>query len=252
METRAGAPRTDVRLLEIRVADDPAAWAGAGFTVADDVVWVGAVALRLTGRPDDGPRGITGWTVSGLTVTDGHLDGVPTDCRAERDQPAPPTTQHAHPNGVTRLDHVVVLTPDLDRTIAAAEAAGLDLRRIRETTSYGSPMRQAFFKLGPVVLEVVSGDTGTGLPATDAPATFFGLAADVDDLDVTAAVLGEGLGAIKVAVQDGRRIATVRHKHLGLSVAVAVMDDHGSHRDDPDAVATPDRSAEGTTGDGAR
>ena len=32
-------------------------------------------------------------------------------------------------------DHVVVLTPELDRTLAALEAAGLELRRIRDTTS---------------------------------------------------------------------------------------------------------------------
>jgi len=28
-------------------------------------------------------------------------------------------------------------------------------------------------------------------------------------------------------VQPGRRIATLRHRRLGLSVATAVMDDHG-------------------------
>jgi catechol 2,3-dioxygenase-like lactoylglutathione lyase family enzyme len=236
METPADQPRTDARLLEIQVADDPAAWHAAGFTVTEGLVWVGEVAIRPTGRPADGRRGITGWTVTGLTVTDGRLDGLATDDHPEWDGATLPNSPVVHANGVTGLDHVVVLTPDLDRTITAVEAAGLDLRRIRDTTSYGSPMRQAFFKLGPVVLEVVSGDTGTGLPAADAPATFFGLAVDVDDLDATAAVLGEGLGSVKVAVQDGRRIATLRHKHFDLSVAVAAMDDH----------------AERTTGDGAR
>ena len=41
------------------------------------------------------------------------------------------------------------------------------------------------------------------------------------------AVLGDGLGSIKPAVQDGRRIATIRHKTYGLSVAVALMDERG-------------------------
>ncbi len=230
METRADQARTPARLIEIQIADDPAAWAAAGFTVDRDRVAVGPVAIRLTGTTgDEGRRGITGWTVSGLTITDGSLDGLPTDCRSEvkqRGDTTSPGEPEPHPNGVTGLDHVVVLTPDLDRTIAAAEAAGLDLRRIRDTRSNGSPMRQAFFKLGPVVLEVVSGDVGAGLPAAEAPATFFGLAVDVDDLEATAAVLGDGLGRIKPAVQRGRRIATLRHRALGLSVPVAAMDDH--------------------------
>ena len=36
---------------------------------------------------------------------------------------------------------------------------------------------------------------------------------------------GEHLGRIKDAVQPGRRIATLRHRDLGLSVAIAFMDD---------------------------
>ncbi len=227
--TRATEPdATTPRLVELQIADDPQVWADAGFTVTDGVARVGTVDLRLVGRAEDGPRGVVGWTLAGVAVADGHLDGLPThlaDPPAGTDA-AEPATGPTHPNGVTGLDHVVVLTPDLDRTLAALDAAGLDLRRIRDTTSYGSPMRQAFFRLGPTVLEVVSGDTGSGLPAADVPAAWFGLAVDVADLDQTAALLEDGLGTIKVAVQDGRRIATLRHKALGMSVAVAAMDDH--------------------------
>jgi hypothetical protein len=81
--------------------------------------------------------------------------------------------------------------------------------------------------LGPVVLEVVSGDVGGGAPAEAAPATWFGLAISVADLDETATHLGDGLGRIKPAVQPGQRIATVRHQAYGMSVAVAAMDHHG-------------------------
>jgi len=231
MEGAADSNRHEARLVEIQVADDPAAWEAAGFAVAGDRAAIGPVAIRLTGRPDEGQqRGITSWTVSNLAISDGSLDGLRTSCRSEvsADGAHPATGEPApHPNGVTGLDHVVVLTPDLERTIAAVEAAGLDLRRIRETTANGSPMRQAFFKLGPVVLEVVSGDVGSGVPAAEAPATFFGLAVDVDDLDRTATELGEGLGRIKPAVQAGRRIATIRTKAFGVSVPVAAMDHHG-------------------------
>ena len=233
-----------VRLVEVQVADDPAAWAAAGFTTHGDLVQVGPVALRLTGRPADGARGVTGWTVAGLDVASGHIDGLPTTGRSEvsaprttgpgvepppggEPSPAEPTEHPTHPNGVIGLDHVVVLTPDLERTIAAVEATGLDLRRIRETSANGSPMRQAFFKLGPVVLEVVSGNVGTGVPVDAAPATFFGLAMDVDDLDISAQALGEHLGRTKPAVQPGRRIATLRHRPLDLSVPIALMDRRG-------------------------
>ena len=210
-------------LASLQVADEPEAWAAAGFTVEDATVRLEAVTIELVGRSDD-RRGIVGWTLTGVDLPGGSLDGLPTAIAPSAPQPI---SQPTHANGATKLDHVVVLTPDLDRTIAACESAGLDLRRIRDTTSYGSPMRQAFFRLGPTILEVVSGDTGTGQPADDAPASWFGLAVDVADLDQVAVLLGDLLGTIKGAVQEGRRIATLRHKDLGMSVAVAAMDDHG-------------------------
>jgi hypothetical protein len=237
----------DARLVELVVADDPGPWRDAGFTVADDgTLRLGDVSVRLVGAPDDpdAPRGIVRWRVAGLAVDDGDLDGLPTEVVEAVDETTPAPASEPHPNGVFRLDHVVVLTPDLDRTLAALGAAGLELRRIRDTTSYGSPMRQAFFRLGPTILEVVSGDTGTGIPAAEAPATWFGLAVDVDDLDATRAVLGDGLGDAKEAVQEGRRIATFRHRQLGLSVAVAAMDDLGDCDDCDDDDGEPGGSGD--------
>ena len=222
-----GSDAATPRLVELAVADEPDAWRDAGFSVEGAVVDLAGVRVRLVGRADAGPGGIVGWTLAGVAAADGSLDGLPTALVGDEPAPGPDGSVPPHPNGCTGLDHVVVLTPDLDRTLAALDAAGLDLRRIRDTTSYGSPMRQAFFRLGPVILEVVSGDTGSGVPAADAPASWFGLAIDVADLDETAAVLGEGLGSIRDAVQEGRRIATLRHRPLGLSVAIAAMDDHG-------------------------
>jgi len=228
------------RIVELLVADAPDSWAAAGFTVTGDAVILSGVRIRLTGEPADGPRGITGWTLSGLAIADGTLDGLPTGSvetaiPGELPDDEPPAGT-AHPNGAIGIDHVVVTTPDLERTIAACETAGLDLRRIRDAEGNGQPMRQAFFKLGSVVLEVVSGNLGSGVPATEAPATFFGLAVDVDDLDQTAAVLGEGLGRVKTAVQRGRRIGTIRHRHVGMSVAIAAMDDHAGRTSRTDSV----------------
>jgi hypothetical protein len=124
----------------------------------------------------------------------------------------------AHPNGVVALDHLVITTPDHDRTIKAFEAAGYDLRRVRETGSYGAPMRQAFFKHGSVILEVVS----PAEPSGDGPARLWGLAWTCADLDATAAYLGDRLHPAKDAVQEGRRIATL-DKAAGSTVPMAFM-----------------------------
>lgn len=213
------------RLISVTVADDPAAWEAAGFTVVEGSVTVGGTRIELVGRAEHrSERGIRGWTISGLDSPegDGSIDGLPTTFAAAAEDPGG-TAQHR--NGTTGIDHVVVITPDLDRTISAFAGVGLAVRRMRETESYGAPMRQAFMRLGPVVLEVVGGHEGSGQTAEEAPADWFGLALDVADLDATATLLGEGLGGIKAAVQEGRRIATIRHREFGMSVATALMDD---------------------------
>ena len=45
----------------------------------------------------------------------------------------------------------------------------------------------------------------------------------VEDLDALVALYGPAMGQVKEAVQPGRRIATLRHKELGLSVPTAFM-----------------------------
>jgi hypothetical protein len=197
-------------IAELVIADDAAAWTELGFAVRDGASHVGSIRLRFAG-PVAG-EGIVAWSVHGLRSTD--LDGLATHLAPE----APPTDHApAHPNGVLGLDHVVVFTPDLERTNAALERAGLDLRRIREAETPDGPMRQAFFRLHNAVLEVVSG------PKVDpGPAWFWGLVAAVADLDAVAARLGDRLGPVRDAVQPGRRIATVRPA-AGLGVPLALM-----------------------------
>lgn len=45
-------------------------------------------------------------------------------------------------------------------------------------------------------------------------------------IDATADLLGEHVGRVKDAVQPGRRIATLRHRELGMSVNTAVISPH--------------------------
>lgn len=129
-----------------------------------------------------------------------------------------------HPNGIVRIDHVVVRSGDSDRTVAEFERAGLDVRGERSTNSYGSPMRQTFLWAGDVIVELIAPDAGE--PRTDEPTSIFGLALSAADLDATSAYLGELLGTPKAAVQPGRRIAGLRGAKVGISVPVAVMSPH--------------------------
>ena len=193
---------------ELVVADDPGPWEQLGFAVEDGTARVGTVRLRFAGG--DAGRGLVSWSLRELATTE--LDGLATT-RSTGEQANPAS----HPNGVVRVDHVVVLTPDLERTLAALEAAGIELRRVRDAGTAERPLRQGFFRLGEVILEVVG---GAPEPGADKPAGFWGIVFVTEDIDRLAAQLGEQLGSVKAAVQPGRRIATVRSSAgLGLPVA---------------------------------
>ena len=160
-----------------------------------------------------GEGGIVGWSLRGAQGTE--LDGLATT-------DAPPEqleTAARHPNTAVRVDHLVVFTPELKRTIAAFEGAGIGLRRIREPDEPGPPVRQAFFRLGEVICEVVE-----NARAPEGPAVFWGITFAVADLDRCADLLGPRMGEIHDAVQPGRRIATAR-RDANLAIPVAFIDE---------------------------
>jgi hypothetical protein len=200
---------------EITVADAPAAWSALGFAVDDGICVLGDVRIGLAGS--EAGKGLTGWSLR--EIESAELDGLPT----KRSDRQPPDEPRAHPNGVAALDHVVAITPALERTVAALESAGLDLRRIREEPTPAGAPRQAFFRLGATILEVVQQPPDAiGPGGSDRPAFFWGLAFVAPDLDATVAELGERVGEIRPAVQPGHRIATLR-RSAGLSVPVALI-----------------------------
>jgi len=228
---------------EITLADRPDGWAALGFDVAGDVCQLGAVRLRFV-EPQQGGQeraGILGWSLrdvrSAALSAEGELplrggcDGLATTVS----HTPVPADAPAHPNGVLAIDHVVVMTPALDRTVAALRAAGLDLRRIREQPTPAGAPRQAFFRLGREILEVVQ--EPAEIVARDGgprrPAHFWGLALLVEDIQRTAESLAPHVSEVRAAVQPGRRIATVR-RSAGLAVPLALM----SAAERPDAGRT--------------
>jgi hypothetical protein len=194
------------RLVELRVGDPPERWAALGFAVGDDGSCdIGGVRLALGGPG----RGIVSWAIHGIDPDTEAIDGLPTAATPRRVQ-----TSVTHPNGAVGIDHVVVTTPDFDRSVAAFERAGMQLKRIRDAGGF----RQGFRRLGPTILELVEART----EPVDGRAGFWGLVVVAADLEVLAARLGDRLGEIRDAVQPGRRIATLRAS-AGLTPNVAFM-----------------------------
>jgi catechol 2,3-dioxygenase-like lactoylglutathione lyase family enzyme len=210
-------PDSRPTLDELILGDAPEPWRAVGFAVEGDVCVLSGTRLRLSGEDPGG--GLRGWSLRDLASTE--LDGLPTRSSVE----PPPAPGPAHPNGVTGLDHVVAITPDLERSVAALERAGLDLRRIREEPTPAGAPRQAFFRLGDPILELAQEpkeaiERGGG---RDRPAFFWGLALTAPDLETSVARLGtELLSGPRDAVQPGRRIATLR-REAGLGLPVALI-----------------------------
>jgi hypothetical protein len=205
------------RVEWLTVDGDPALWRSLGLVVTDDgLVPLHGTSLRIV-APIEGPTApaLAGWAVSGLDVESGtriDVDGLPTLAVSSTGP-----VYADHPNGAVGLDHVVVMTSDLERTSAAiATATGCELKRIREVGT----MRQGFHRIGAggLIVELVERPD-----VPDGPAAFWGVVINVDDLDVACELLGpDRVSAPKDAVQPGRRLATVR-ADVGLGLPVALM-----------------------------
>ena len=204
----------EYQLHTILIGDSPLPWAEAGFTVDDDRVRIGMTTLHLVGGKQ---RGINAVGISGLA---GQIDGLNCDAASVDARPG------THPNHVDGIDHLVVMSPAIDRTTATLAAAGIEARRQRAFSMEGKARRQCFFWLGDVILELIGSDD---VEATG-PARFWGLALSCEDLDAAAAQLGARLGQPVPAVQRGRSIATMCTREHGISVPLALMTPHHQQR----------------------
>jgi hypothetical protein len=199
-------------LRTLVVGDEPSAWARAGFAVTGDETSIGAVGIRLAGGDR---RGVVAWERSG--IGDGSIDGI-LSIGTER----PPARPVEHPNLAVRVDHVVITTPDLGRTLAALQAFGFEPRRHRDVPGAEPARRQVFLWAGEAILEVV----GPIEPAGGKPASIWGLALASDNMEQTVTTLGPAVSQPRPAVQPGRTIATLDTTNLDISVSLAFMSAH--------------------------
>lgn len=177
------------------------------------------VSLALRIDPFREP-GFHAWSWTGLTT--GEIDGIAVRehvAIADGALVAETSPVNGHDTfalDVMGVDHVVVMTPDLLRTSEAlAHATGAPLKRVREA---GDSMRQAFHRVGDVLVEIVSSPQ-----VPEGPARLWGFVLRVRSLDAAADHLGpDVLSPPKPAVQEGRMIATFRQA-AGLGVPVALM-----------------------------
>jgi hypothetical protein len=206
---------SSARIGELVIGGSRANWAQVGINFSQDGVFaIGELVLRLN---ESLLPGLHSWALSNINSTISSIDGIPTTEVLVATRPAQIESREfvLQPLGI---DHVVVNTPDLERTSRALhEATGAELKRIRDA---GNGMRQGFHRLGDVIVEIVSTPampTGT--------ASLWGFVVNVADVNDVAAYLGpDVLSPPKPAVQKNRLIATFRGA-VGLGVPVALMSD---------------------------
>ena len=232
------------RIEDITVADEPERWRALGFDVAEQGCQLGEVLIRFEpdgkkdvsgdARQEWASSGIRSWSLAGLASADG-LDGLPTPCSAA---PSPRSPVRAgadpHPNGVIAIDHVVAVSPSFERSVERFVAAGMELRRVREEPTPAGAPRQAFFRLGHEILEMVEEPEHVVAAKGGAqrPVRFWGLALLVQDLDQAVEHLAPHVGEPRAAVQPGRRIATLR-RSAGLSFPLALITPAPARGDSP-------------------
>ena len=175
------------QLTTVVVGDEPGSWATAGFTVHDDRVRIGSTTIVCD--PGVG-YGIATVGIDGLTDT---VDGLPIGLVE-----APVTPAAEHDNRVTGFDHLVAMSPSIDRT------AG---RRSMPACNGAEPAasRWAARPADRTSSLVMSFSNSSGSTVPGAGDDILGPALECDDLGFAARRLGEALGTVKDAVQPGRR-----------------------------------------------
>ncbi len=194
------------RITQLTVGGSSAAWSSLGFSLDDSCCAFGDVVVRID---SDHEPGFVSWTLGDVVVSE-PPDGLMTTF----DDRCVSVASASSILDVVGIDHVVVMTNDLERTTSAiARVTGEPLKRVREA---GDGIRQGFHRLGSVIVEVVEN-------VRVAQTHLWGFVLTVNNLDDVVAHVGpDVIGPPRDAVQPGRRIATIR-SGVGLGVPVALI-----------------------------
>ncbi len=161
-------------------------------------------------RADDGRT--REWIGAGLAPK--ATGGLRLLLMAEASPPWPLATLAAEAP-VTELDHVVVMTPNVDRALAIYGAKlGLDLRLDRENPKWNA--RQLFFKVGGTVIEMAAKIGGA---PTDEPDRSGGLAwrvAEPHAAQARIAAAGFDVSEVRTGRKPGTHVFTVRNAPAGV------------------------------------
>lgn len=202
-----------MRINEITIADDPAAWRALGFNVENDSVTIGeSYTVNLVG----GDGGVTSWTL-GVDGKEGSTTVTPRGMSvtiAEARKPEGPTN---HEIGITNSAKAIVWTADTSASVIALQEA---------IPEFGPPARDALhkgthFAIWPlddtdVGLEVVCLDPDQG---DDAVAALFFV---VEDFDKAVERMGVA-NLIPEDVYGGRRRVIIK-PGMGVSLRVHFLE----------------------------
>ena len=191
--TRAKSPQ----LSELWLPGALSVWESLGFDLRGNGFVIGEVACSV-GEP------AASWSFRGVHGEAATVGAIET--RRSAASPASPAVA-AHPNGATKIDHVVVVSGAPARTTEQLESLGLVGKGLRTLGSGVASQSQSFFWTGDVLIELVGPTTVAGQDRDDA--FIWGITFVVPDFDRLNDVAGELLSQPKQAVQEGRRIITV-------------------------------------------
>jgi len=196
-----------VRAVQLILGGSPSPWGLTGVSIQTSGAYSYAHTTNasLVWPVNELPPGELHIAMSGVPMG-ADIDGI--QCVEHIELPEATESSGYH------VDHVVLMTNDLDRTChAVAEVSGYPLKRVREV----GEIRQGFHRIGQggVILEVVE-------RADVSQTSLWGFVLATESFDDIVDHAGDLVTTPKAAVQPGRRISTVKNS-AGLGVAVALM-----------------------------
>ncbi|WP_337185744.1 VOC family protein [Phenylobacterium sp.] len=134
-----------------------------------------------------------------------------------------PLSRETADAAVTRLDHVVVLTENVDRALAVYGAKlGLDLRLDRENPKWNA--RQLFFRCGDAVVEMAARIGADANPDTkDRSGGLAWRVADPRAAQARISAAGFDVSEVRVGRKPGTHVFTVRNAPEGMTLGGVPM-----------------------------